>query len=143
MGRRWWMSRSLAPRNARVLMLCKMAFRTPISPPRCENASPSAAQNDMTRAIALLLLVAATAPLSAYDFVTKTGLRWADGNIPMNLQLDETMPPQPLSDGKTSWNAVAQEALDIWNAQLSRVQFAGFSSSAGPGDGNDHNEVFF
>lgn len=97
----------------------------------------------MTRAIALFLLVAATTSLSAYDFVTKTGLRWADGNIPMNLQLDDTMFPQPLSDGKTSWNAVAQEALDIWNAQLSRVQFAGSSGGVGPGDGNRTNEVFF
>jgi hypothetical protein len=97
----------------------------------------------MKRAIASFLFLATIASLPAYDFVAKKGLRWADGNIPMDLQLDDTMSPRPLSDGRTSWNAVAQEALDIWNAQLSRVQFAGFSSSVGPGDGNDHNEVFF
>ncbi len=97
----------------------------------------------MNRAIALFLFLATVASLPAYDFVTKKRLRWADGNIPINLQLDDTMSPQPLSDGKNSWNAVAQEALDIWNAQLSGVQFAGFSSDVGPGDGNGHNEVFF
>jgi hypothetical protein len=97
----------------------------------------------MKRAIASILFFATIASLPAYDFVGKKGLRWADGDIPMNLQLDDTMPPRLLSDGKTSWNAVAQEALNIWNAQLSRVQFAGFSSDMGPGDGNGHNEVFF
>ncbi|HEY0551930.1 MAG TPA: matrixin family metalloprotease [Verrucomicrobiae bacterium] len=97
----------------------------------------------MIRAIALFLFLATIASSPAYDFITKNRLHWADGSIPMRLQLDETLSPQPLSDGKTSWNAVAQEALDIWNAQLSRVQFAASSSDADPGDGNDHNEVFF
>ena len=97
----------------------------------------------MRRVVALALLLAITTAASAYDFVTKNRLRWADGNIPINLQLDDTMTPVLLSDGKTSWNAVAQEALDIWNAQLSRVHFASFSSDFGPGDGNDQNEVFF
>ncbi len=97
----------------------------------------------MRHAIGLFLFVATTASLPAFDFVTRNRLHWADGNIPMNLQLDETIEPRSLSDGKNSWNAVAQEALEIWNAQLGRVHFAGFTSPAGPGDGNDHNEVFF
>jgi hypothetical protein len=81
-------------------------------------------------------------PLSAYDFITAAGLRWPDGEIPMKLQLDSTMTPIVLLDGKTSWDAVAQEALGLWNAQLSRVQFVPFTD-LGRGDGNDQNEVFF
>jgi hypothetical protein len=78
----------------------------------------------------------------AYDFITAKPIHWPDGNIPMSLQLDSTMTPRALQDGKVSWNAVAEEALGIWNAQLSRVQFTTFSSSTHR-DGNDKNEVFF
>ena len=81
-------------------------------------------------------------PVMAYDFITASGVRWPDGNIPMNLQLDATMNPIVLLDGKTSWNAVAEEALGMWNAKLSRVQFTTFTAP-GRGDGNDENEVFF
>lgn len=92
--------------------------------------------------VIILVWLAGFLPLSAYDFITAAGLRWADGDIPMNLQLDSTMTPIVLSDGKTSWDAVAGEALGLWNAQLSRVQFVPFTDS-GRGDGNDQNEVFF
>jgi hypothetical protein len=97
----------------------------------------------MRRTIGFGLFLTVVMTLHGYDLITKNGLRWRDGSIPMNLQLDATMSPLPLSDGKNSWNAVAQEALDIWNAQLSRVQFAGFTSDVDADDGNDHNEVFF
>ncbi|HTD67625.1 MAG TPA: matrixin family metalloprotease [Candidatus Limnocylindria bacterium] len=96
----------------------------------------------MTRLVSLLLLVAAPLAISAYDFVTTKGLRWPAGEIPMNLQLDATRDSQFLSDGKASWNEVAEEALAIWNSELSYVQFTSFTSSQ-RGDGNGHNEVFF
>jgi hypothetical protein len=98
----------------------------------------------MTRAIYFVLFAAlgVTPALHGYDFLTRNGLRWRDGDIPMNLQLDATMESQQLSDGKGSWNAVAEEALGIWNSELSRVQFTTYTSSQ-RGDGNEHNEVFF
>jgi len=74
--------------------------------------------------------------------LTTKGLRWRDGDIPMSLQLDDTMTARVLIDGKNSWNAVAREALNIWNDQLSHVQFTTFSSTQ-RGDGDNHNEVFF
>ena len=95
----------------------------------------------MARSIIFVLLFAIVR-LSAYDFITANPLRWPSGDIPMDLQLDDTMPPRLLRDGKTSWNAVAREALDVWNAQLSRVQFTSFTDSTRR-DGNDKNEVFF
>ena len=96
----------------------------------------------MRRAICFLFLIATALTLHAYVFFGRNGLRWRDGNIPMNLQLDATKSSRALIDGKSSWNEVAQEALDIWNEQLSHVQFSSFTSPQ-RGDGNDHNEVFF
>ncbi len=80
--------------------------------------------------------------VQAYDFISVTPIRWPDGNIPMDLQLDLTMSPRLLRDGKHSWNDVASEAFAVWNAQLSRVQFTTFTDST-RGDGNEKNEVFF
>lgn len=96
----------------------------------------------MKRLLHLAVLAATTLGLHAYDFITSRGLRWPDGTIPMKLQLDATLEPFPFLDGKTSWNAVAQEALDRWNSELTRVQFT-TSTAPGQGDGNDQNEVFF
>ena len=80
--------------------------------------------------------------MHAYDFITVRPIKWIPGNIGMNLQLDQTKTPRFLIDGKGSWNAVAQEALQTWNAQLSRVQFTGFTGAT-PRDGNNTNEIFF
>jgi len=91
---------------------------------------------------ALLLLMLTVSALPAYDFITAVPVRCPSGAIPMDLQLDDTMPPRVLLDGKTSWNAVAREALDIWNAQLARVQFTSFTDTTRR-DGNDKNEIFF
>jgi len=77
-----------------------------------------------------------------YDFIAVPPIRWPDGSILMDLQLDATMSPRVLEDGKTSWNAVAAEALGLWNSQLSRVQFNTLTTTT-RGDGNDKNEVFF
>jgi hypothetical protein len=96
----------------------------------------------MKRAGSLLILLAAALSLSAYDFLTRTGLRWPDGDIPINLQLDETLTPYPMLDGKSSWDAVAQEALGLWNGHLTRVQFTTFANPE-LADGNGQNDVFF
>ena len=96
----------------------------------------------MTRTIFLPLFLASTLASHGYDFLTTAGLRWRDGDIEMNLQLNDTRDSRPASDSNISWNDVAQQAIDIWNEQLSHVQFATYSG-VGRGDGNDHNEVFF
>jgi hypothetical protein len=88
------------------------------------------------------LWCAALAATHGYDFIGISPTTWPDGPIPMDLQLDTTMTPQPLSDGKGSWNAVATEALGIWNAELDRVQFTTLSGGTRR-DGNNKNEVFF
>jgi hypothetical protein len=89
-----------------------------------------------------LALIFTGLTIYAYDFITVPPIHWPDGDIPMDLQLDLTITSQRLSDGKSSWNAVAREALGLWNAQLSRVQFTTFTDTS-RGDGNDKNEVFF
>ena len=96
----------------------------------------------MARGLVALLLLAAWLPLPAYDFITARPIRWRPGDIPMDLQLDATMTPRLLFDGKSSWNSVAEEALALWNEHLSQVQFTIFTDSTRR-DGNDENEVFF
>jgi len=90
----------------------------------------------------MVLFLSTLLTAHAYDFIATRPLKWRDGSIPMNLQLDATMTPVLLSDGKFSWDAVAQEALGLWNGHLTRVQFTTFTAP-GRGDGNDVNEVFF
>jgi hypothetical protein len=96
----------------------------------------------MRRFAFLAVWFSAVAALHAYDLISRNPIHWSDGNIPMDLQLDLTMPSRPLRDGKSSWNSVAEEALAIWNAQLSRVQFT-TSTGTTHRDGNNKNEVFF
>lgn len=92
--------------------------------------------------LALLLLCFAGRPVVAYDFIGSTPLKWDAGNIPMDLQLNATLPPQTLRDGRSSWNAIAQSALSIWNTRLQPVRFTTFTDNT-RGDGNRKNEVFF
>ena len=97
---------------------------------------------NIRRFVAICCGLAVLGAAHAYDFITARPIHWADGNIPMDLQLDLTMTPRLLRDGKASWNAVAEEALGIWNGQLSRVQFTTVAGATHR-DGNDKNEVFF
>jgi hypothetical protein len=60
----------------------------------------------------------ASASAHAYALI---GQVWPDGNIEMHLQLGT--PSSPLSDGAADWGAVAESALNEWNAQLGRAQF--------------------
>ena len=94
------------------------------------------------RFLGALALILAGITVHGYDFITVPPIHWPDGDVPMDIQLDATMTPRPLSDGKSSWNAVVGEALGLWNGQLSRVQFVPFTDTS-RGDGNDKNEVFF
>lgn len=75
------------------------------------------------------------------------GSSWPSGNIVMRLQLDATAPTSPalpLTDGATSWNALALAAAGDWNAVLGRVSFvlnAGTNTAHSFGDGN--SDIFF
>jgi hypothetical protein len=75
------------------------------------------------------------------------GAAWPTGEIPMRLQLDATRPTAvalPLQDGSASWNAVAQAALDQWNAVLGRSRFTSSTGTTSDADTGDHvNSVLF
>lgn len=96
----------------------------------------------MTRRLRWLLpagalgIIATTA--LAFSFL---GSRWPGSRIVMTLQLGNS---GPLLDGASSWDAVAEGALAIWNRYLANVQFAVVRGSPdAPGDGDGVNNVFF
>ena len=69
------------------------------------------------------------------------GSTWANGAIPMHLQLTGG---SGLADGSASFNAVFAGAMSTWNASLSRVQLTAVDPSPVPrGDGDLFNQVFF
>lgn len=93
----------------------------------------------MTRRRLILagVALAAATLVRAYVFI---GPSWPSGPIVLRLQLDATAPtaPFPLQDGTRSWNAVAQSALDEWNALGGRSRFSATTSAAAtarPDDG--------
>jgi len=93
-----------------------------------------------------LLAVALLGPhvASAYNLI---GGSWPSGSIRVSVQLDATAPTSPslpLTDGSTSWNALAFGAASDWNTVLSRSQLALTPSSATThkfGDGA--SDIFF
>jgi hypothetical protein len=87
---------------------------------------------------ATLALIVATAQ-TALGFAT-FGSTWANGTVIMNMQLAGG---SNLADGSGNYNAAAAQALTIWNQSLRRVQFAAINSTAGHGDGDGINQVFF
>lgn len=92
----------------------------------------------------LILLLALTGPLLAFD----ANSSWPSGKTSFNLLLDtgttkKALPSGGLTDGKANWEAVAREALQIWNQQLVRTQLEFITSSGSPGDGNGTNEIAF
>ena len=94
------------------------------------------------RTLVIVAFAALALAARAYDFMMQPPLRWPPGEIRMYLQLDSYPIPTPLSDGQTSWDAVARDALGIWNNVISSVQFGSYTA-ADRADGNDRNEVFF
>lgn len=107
----------------------------------------SAASRRAAAAVLLGTLSALLAPtLRAYALI---GGAWPTGNIPLQLQLDATVPAGltlPLMDGSTSWDAVAESAMNDWNAALvgERCQLtAATSTSTAATQGDGINSVFF
>ncbi len=101
-----------------------------------------------TRTVAAVLVttlgMAVVPAMHAYALM---GSSWPTGNITMRLQLDATAPANvtlPLRDGSTTWNAVAQSAIDEWNPNLVRSKLVGSpSTSTVTSDGDNVNSVFF
>ncbi|MEP6783237.1 MAG: matrixin family metalloprotease [Acidobacteriota bacterium] len=88
--------------------------------------------------LTVVALVLATAQTTR-SFST-LGSTWADGIITMEMQLAGGA---NLADGSTNFNAAATSTLTIWNESLTRVRFASVNSTAGHGDGDQINQVFF
>lgn len=86
-------------------------------------------------------VVSGIAPAQAFVMDAK---RWDAGTIAMHLNLDSTTLARPLADGSTSWSAVAEQALNEWNATLSSVKFAAVPySTAAVGKVNSVNNVIW
>lgn len=89
---------------------------------------------------ACVVAVTAFATQAAHAYAV-FGRTWPNGNIVMNLQLGAA---PTLSDGAASWGAVAESALNEWNAQITRCQFTVVrDSTAAEVNGNRINNVFF
>jgi hypothetical protein len=81
-------------------------------------------------------VVCAALPCSGWN--VGQGYSW-NRNRTVLMHLSLPPPPKPLADGSPSYNAVAEEALNIWNQHLTHMQFAvnrGSILPAASGDGN-------
>ncbi|HVU36634.1 MAG TPA: immunoglobulin domain-containing protein [Opitutaceae bacterium] len=88
-------------------------------------------------ATVLLLFAARSSP--AY---TLTGSHWYSS--PVTMQLELGAPATPLSDGSSSWDASAENALAVWNNYIGAVRFTAVPGSNAPiAEGNGVNNVFF
>jgi hypothetical protein len=87
-------------------------------------------------AVAFGLLVP---PLNAYVFEKE---KWTlNRTVVMQLSLGGS---QQLSDGSTSFNQVAQDALNVWNQYLAHLQFGSVANSpVTPNGSDDEMSVFF
>lgn len=91
------------------------------------------------RAAACALIVGALA-VGAHGFAVLNS-RWPDGSVTLHLQLGSS---GLLTDGSRSWGESAESALAEWNQQLGTLQVrVARDSTAGKGDGNGVNNVFF
>ncbi len=89
--------------------------------------------------VLLLFLCAMTAAVRGYVL---TGWHWTSPTTTMQLQLGANS--GTLIDGLTSWNAVAEDALTIWNNNISALHFNVVrDSTAARAEGNRINNVFF
>jgi hypothetical protein len=86
----------------------------------------------------IFLFVACLAlPCRGWDL---EGYSWnRNRTVLMHLSLPPLPPPTALIDGSPSFNAVAEEALNIWNQHLIHLRFAVNRGSILPPDGNDAN----
>ncbi len=94
----------------------------------------------LIRALLLVTLLGVTrGRLHAYSL---TGPRWRTSTITMQLQLGAN--PTALVDGSASWGAVAEDALNTWNENISTTKFAVVrDSTVARAENNRLNNVMF
>ncbi|HEV3410564.1 MAG TPA: hypothetical protein VG095_09725, partial [Chthoniobacterales bacterium] len=93
------------------------------------------------RMLAVIALALSITPESLSAYVLDAE-RWTrNRTVVMQLSLG---PPQALLDGSTSFNQVAQEALNAWNTHLAHLGFGSVVDSPVPPGSNDNEmSVFF
>lgn len=93
------------------------------------------------RAIVILALCCAGVHTTS-AYVLSSGAHWPWGTNSFKLQLGTA--PAPLSDGNTSWDAVAEGVIQTWNTNLPTLRFL---SQRAAGSGQDQqdgvNSVFW
>ena len=93
------------------------------------------------RLLAVLIFVLGSVPLDARAYNLNNS-QWYEG--PVNLILALGPAGRTLSDGNTSWDAVAQRATSEWNGNLGLLQFAPtVDDAASPAQGDQKNTVAF
>jgi hypothetical protein len=93
------------------------------------------------RIFSLAALIFFAASLRLFGFALE-GQAWPSGQIVMQLSLGNGS--GTLIDGFSSFGQSAEDALAIWNQNLSRVQFAVvLDSTVPPASGDSQNSVFF
>ncbi len=90
----------------------------------------------------VLLLALACLGIHSLSGFTLEGEAWtANRTVVMQLSLGAA---KTLTDGSTSFNQSAQDALNIWNPYLAHMRFAAILfSPVVPESGDDENSVFF
>ncbi len=86
--------------------------------------------------VAVLSILASLAMQRADAYVVN-GYKWPTG-MEVIMQLNLGSSPRLLSDGRTSWNAAAAPALEMWNRNIGKMQFRGVTGTTGfarAGDG--------
>src|SRR5450432_290809 len=101
------------------------------------NSTPCPAMKSKALFVSLLLF----ATHSLFGYVLE-GESWTlDRTVAMQLSLGG---PRSLSDGFSSFNASAQDALNLWNQHLAHLQFTTvLASPVTPSSGDDENSAFF
>ncbi len=95
-----------------------------------------------TRAFVFSVMAFLLAGAGAWGYAFIGGKpKWPSSTVTIHLELGSG---GILMDGASSWNAVAQEALGIWNQWISAMQFSRDGGQrAQPRDGDRVNDVFF
>lgn len=102
--------------------------------------------NTLLRSAAALVALVAGVFASGYDVIrdrngtTSVLVKWANGNIPMQVKLGTT---PTLSDG-SNYSTSTVAAMESWNQVIRNSQFAGTIAAAGNGgEDNGISELFF
>lgn len=92
------------------------------------------------------IALAIAAGSAALAWQSSDNPQWPQGNITLQLQLDNPAPSQPLTDGSTTWNSVVTAALTDWNSHLTITRFTSVLNSTAPANvdhttSNGYNNV--